>query len=368
MTTSTSSTNFFRFTVICFAALIASCASAPKPDWFDEKKAHHTVTDDGGYAFKNVHLEDTDKTFFDFLRMRFGGDEAWADPFANNSALAKQVRTQPVDINLINNPTERPQVTWLGHSSFLIQYQNFNILTDPIFADRASPVSFAGPKRYVPHVIDYEELPPIDIVVISHNHYDHLDKLATQILGDTPMYYVPLGLAQWYESQGVASDRVIEMDWWQTQKFTQNIAIKALPSQHWSARGLNDRFESLWASWAIQFNDFTLWFGGDTGYNEHVFTPIGDHLEQVDLALIPIGAYAPRWFMKDYHADPTEAVKIHQDVNAKFSVGMHWGTFPLTAEPPIEPAAKLRTALNTLSVSPDDFITLDIGQSISIDE
>lgn len=355
-----------RFTAIGIALLVgvtlfnlSACASEPLPEWFDPEKQHHALNEEGEVYFRNLYLKDKDKSFFDFLSMRFFGEDEWAD----HRALANTVATQDVDMALISEASQMPQITWLGHSTFLIQYQGKTILTDPIFADRASPYSFAGPKRYIRHVMDYQQLPPIDIVIISHNHYDHLDENAVEVLGNQPHYYVPLGLADWFISQGISPSSVTEKDWYEETTASSDVTITALPSQHWSARGLGDRFSTLWASWLIAMGDITLWFGGDTGYNSRLFKEIGQQVGPVDIAIIPIGAYAPRWFMQDYHVNPAEAVRIHQDLNASLSIGMHWGTFPLTAEPPAEPPLRLAEALDNANIPPHQFVTLAVGES-----
>ena len=338
--------------VLACVVLCAGCA-VHKSELPNKRPAHHTAT-----GFKNLHIDDPQKTFFDFLQMRFFGDQRWAD----HAALAAQVPSQPVALDAIQTPTKRLQVTWLGHSTFLLQYKGINILTDPIFSDRASPLSFVGPKRYIPHVVDYAALPPIDAVVISHNHYDHLDTRTIEQLSAQAHFYVPLGLAAWFADRGVATQRVTELDWWQASDFG-DVRFQALPSQHWSARGLGDRFNTLWASWSIRIADKLIWFAGDTGYNATQFKQIGEHLNGPDLALIPIGAYAPRWFMQAYHVNPQEAVKIHQDVGAKTSIGMHWGTFPLTAEPPQEPPTKLHEALQEAGLDTKAFSTMVVGET-----
>lgn len=339
------------------------------------KKGHYTS--DG---FKNLYVEDNDKNFFDFLEMRFLSDEKWAD----HASLADQVPIQAVDVERLHAKSnmqpesDQPLVTWLGHSMFLVQHNKLTLLTDPIFSDRASPLSFAGPKRYVEHAMDYAELPDIDIVVISHNHYDHLDNdtieqlAARSALQVSPIqFYVPLGLKAHLSNEGVNPNEVTEMDWWSkalAKNAFSSAEIQALPSQHWSARGLSDRLQTLWASWSINFGDFTVWFAGDTGYNDIQFKQIGDTLGKVDLALIPIGGYAPRWFMQKYHINPNEAVKIHEDVNAIKSIGMHWGTFPLTAEEPGEPVKVLAQEKLAKGMSEGSFISLSIGESIVIEQ
>ncbi len=347
--------------VLLAMALVASCSFTPTEQALDGAPEHHTTR-----GFKNLYIEDPSKTFFSFLWMRMFGDEPWAD----HEKTASQVPFQMLELDRVENPSaDKMQVSWLGHSTFLVQYQGINLLTDPIFSNRAAPTSWAGPKRYTPHVVDYSLLPPIDYVVISHNHYDHLDDTAVKLLGNRPLYLVPLGVADWFLDQGIKADRVQELDWWQTVDPAltgEAIRVEAQPSQHWSARGLFDRRETLWASWRVQMGDRSLWFAGDTGYNPILFKEIGRKSGPVDLALIPIGAYDPRSFMQTYHVDPDEAVMIHQDIGAARSIGMHWGTFPLTAEEPMDPvrrlaAAKLREGLGMM-----EFQALDLGQTIEL--
>ena len=261
----------------------------------------------------------------------------------------------------IQSHSDNLRVNWLGHSTFLLQWKGVNILTDPIFANRASPVSFAGPLRYVPHVIDYKDLPPIDYVIISHNHYDHLDKTAVNLLGNSVIYLVPLRLKAWLQENNISSDRIKELDWWDTISFT-NAVFKALPSQHWSARGLFDRRKTLWASWRINLKGASIWFAGDTGYNDKQFREIGDKLGPVDLALIPIGGYLPRPFMRPYHVDPYEALKIHKDVKAKKSIGMHWGTVILSLEPIMDPPKRFKANAEKYGFKKDDAIVFKIGE------
>ena len=341
-------------------SLLASCTITPADTALQGAPLHHTTR-----GFKNIHIEDPNKTFFSFLWMRTFGKEPWAD----HSATAGQVPFQMLELNRVNNPAAEMQVSWLGHSTFLIQYQGLNILTDPIFSDRASPVSFSGPKRYVPHVVDYSRLPPIDFVIISHNHFDHLDDTAVKLLGSRPHYFVPLGVRDWVLDQGIDPGKIQELDWWQTADTARTgpkLRVEAQPSQHWSARGLYDRRKSLWASWHLTVGEKTLWFAGDTGYNPVQFKEVGRKNGPVDLALIPIGAYDPRSFMKTYHVDPDEAVMIHKDINARQSIGMHWGTYPLTAEEPMDPPVRLAAARLREGMSLLEFHTMDIGQTVTL--
>lgn len=347
--------------IIIMALMLSGCASNNNAS-DESQKAHHTSN-----GFQNLYLDDPDKGLFDFLRMRFLGEDEWADHFA----LAGTVNVQAVDIaNLVSPPNS--QITWLGHSTFLIQHNKVAILTDPIFSDRASPTSFAGPKRYTAHAMDYTKLPPIDWVVISHNHYDHLDTLSIRqlakqsLMQESPIQFaVPLGLKALLISNNIQGENIHELDWWQ-QRQQDTVLIEALPSQHWSSRSLSDVRQTLWASWAITIDGYKIWFAGDTGYNDIQFTQIGEHLGSVDLALIPIGAYAPRWFMKPYHVNPEEAISIHNDVNSAFSIGMHWGTFSLTAEAPVAPVEELAKQRALKNISEQAFITMDIGQTLTL--
>lgn len=344
------------------AAVLASCAITPAERAIEGAPAHHTSR-----GFKNLYIEEPNKSFFSFIRMRLFGGHPWAD----HEKTAGDVPFQMLELGRVNNPPlNQLQVSWLGHSTFLIQYRGINILTDPMFSDRASPTSFAGPKRYTRHVLDYENLPRIDYVVISHNHYDHLDDTAARLLGNGPEYMVPLGLKDWFVGQGVSEDRIHVFDWWQKHQasVSQHIRFTAQPSQHWSARGLFDRRATLWASWRIELEDHSIWFAGDTGYNDRLFKEIGAAAGPVDLALIPIGAYDPRVFMQTYHVDPDEAVAIHQDIGAAQSIGMHWGTYPLTAEEPMDPPRRLAAAREREGMAESEFRALDLGQTVLIEK
>lgn len=285
----------------------------------------------GRFADRNPYVTPKDTNAIDFFMMRWFGDDPWADQlqeYANNPELVPQTT---IDLGVLLQPSTQPQLTWLGHATFLLQYQGLNILTDPILSERASPLSFAGPERITPAPLRPKALPPIDVVVISHNHYDHLDEETIAGLGPQVNYMVPLGLTEWFVEQGIGPERVHEFDWWQQLSFGP-LTVTATPSQHWSARSLFDKNETLWASWHLQIDDWQVWFGGDTGYNPHQFKEIGARFPNIDDALIPIGAYLPRWFMKPQHVNPQEALLIHQDLAATRSYAMHWGTYQLAAE------------------------------------
>jgi len=346
-------THLKRLCLLLITFALLSCKNT-ELNVANSRPAHHTDT-----GFRNLYIEPIDKGPFTFMKMKYFGDE----PFADQEQQAHQVPIAKPDMATLAMPNKQPQITWLGHSTFLIQHQGINILTDPILSQRASLVDFAGPKRLVALPIRYQDLPPIDYVIISHNHYDHLDARSIELLGNAPIYLVPLRLKNWFIGEGIDPARILEFDWWDSMAM-KGMTATATPSQHWSARGLFDRFETLWAAWHLQLDDFSLWFAGDTGYNATQFKEIGQRWQNIDIALIPIGAYGPRWFMEAQHVDPEQAVRIHNDVGARLSIGMHWGTFQLTSEPILEPVQRLDAAVNSGMLSSGNFITLAIGETL----
>jgi N-acyl-phosphatidylethanolamine-hydrolysing phospholipase D len=318
----------------------------------EEKALHHTK--DG---FQNPYVEKKKRGFFKYMKMRYFSNEKFADYEAN----AHKVPRVETDIAAIQHPMDALQVTWIGHATILIQYNGVNILTDPMFSDRASPVSFLGPKRYNPPALQIEDLPPIDYIVISHSHYDHLDQNTVQQIGSRAKWLVPLGLQKWFVRAGVNAENIMEFDWWDLRQFAKT-TITATPAQHWSARSLWDRNKTLWASWILQIDDKTIWYSGDTGYNPKQFKEIGEKFNTINLALISIGAYEPRWFMKDMHINPEEAVQIHLDIKSEHSIAVQWGTFQLTSEPIDDPPLKLREALAEKNIPTGKFEFMKIGE------
>ncbi len=317
------------------------------------RPAHHTA---GG--FRNPHLPERGR-FLDFLRWRLGlgprEEAAWS---ADGSAYCPRVRAP--NLNHLHHPDPaRLTVTWIGHSTFLVQTGGLNILTDPIFSERASPVAFVGPKRVVPPGVPFEQLPPIHVAIISHNHYDHLDARTIARLGPQTHYFVPLGLAKWFQNQGL--NRVTELDWWESASFGP-LRFQAVPAQHFSLRTLWDANETLWCGWVLEGPAGRVFFTGDTGYSPD-FREIGRRLGPMRLSLIHLGGYRPRWFMQPMHCNPREAVRIHQDVGSQQSIGMHWGTFPLTDEPLGEPPHLLGQALKEAGIPASEFTVLDFGET-----
>ncbi|MDO3720651.1 MBL fold metallo-hydrolase [Marinobacter sp. chi1] len=267
------------------------------------------------------------------------------------------------DGHLLIDPPAQPQLVWLGHASFLFQYRGLNVLTDPVLSERASPFRLVGPKRYTPPALTVSEMPPIHLVLISHNHYDHLDEATVRQLhrrfGDKLRFCMPMGLRRWFEKRGIHN--LVELDWWQSASLSANNEVFCLPAQHFSGRTATDTNTSLWCSWLLDMDGFRFYFGGDTGYGR-VFQDIGELFAPIDLALLPIGAYDPRWFMAPVHVAPEEAVKIHQDIGARQSVAMHWGTFVLTDEPMDEPPRRLRMALENQGLSESVFRVMQHGE------
>lgn len=269
----------------------------------------------------------------------------------------------------------QPAVTWIGHATVLAQLGGLNVLTDPIFSERASPFSFVGPKRSQPPALSLATLPRIDVVLISHNHYDHLDLESVRALAlqkdGAPLYLVPMGNAAWFQALGISN--VVEMAWWQSHR-VQNVEFVFTPVQHWSGRSLGDRLQTLWGGFAVLAPDSHLYFGGDTGYSGD-FKRTRERFASrqtpaqgggFDIALLPIGAYEPRDFMRDQHVNPAEAVQIHRDLGAKRSMAMHFGTFELTNESLDEPPKALVQAKAEQGVADDAFTVLAVGQTLRL--
>jgi L-ascorbate metabolism protein UlaG (beta-lactamase superfamily) len=271
-----------------------------------------------------------------------------------------QVRT---DAAALKANRGEPAITWIGHASFLLQLGGLNVLTDPHFSARASPVQFAGPKRIVALPIEVDELPRIDVVLVSHNHYDHLDVDSVKRLAGmatSPLFLVPLGLKAWFNEIGIS--RVEEYDWWQSAA-SGGLRFTLVPVQHWSKRTLWDTNRTLWGGWVIEGAGLKVIHTGDLGYSRDA-RDIGERLGPFDLALIPIGAYAPRWFMKTMHVDPAEAIQIRADLRARRAIGMHWGTFEnLTDEPLDEPPTVLAAQRAAAGLAPDQFDVMKIGET-----
>jgi N-acyl-phosphatidylethanolamine-hydrolysing phospholipase D len=232
-----------------------------------------------------------------------------------------------------------PTVTWVGHSTFLVQLEGVNILTDPHWGDRASPVGFTGPRRLVPPGLRFGDLPPVHAVLISHDHYDHLDAETVDRLAREhhPRFFVPLGLRAWLAERGITD--VVELDWWDSVQF-DGLSIVCTLAQHSSGRGLTDQNLRLWSSWVVVAPAKRFFFAGDTGYDPRLKV-IGERFGPFDLAAIPIGGYSSFQTGHPNHVNPEEAIQLFEDIRGRLLVPMHWGTFAMNREPFREPPDRL---------------------------
>ncbi len=333
-----------KLSALIFTALLSSCTSQPHAK---------TSAPFDGVKFDNIEPFE-DKSVFDLLTWKIGSmskSTPWPDKV--DSEQFKPGRQRSI----------KPIITVINHASVLIQADNLNILTDPHYSLRASPVQFTGPKRVVKPGITFDDLPSIDIVLISHNHYDHLDLDTLKRLKekDEPQFIVGLKTKSLLEENGIKT--VIELDWWQS--ITANkTKITFVPSQHWSARGVFDKREMLWGGFFIE-NSHKIYFAGDTGYGKF-FKQIREKLGKPDLSLIPIGAYEPRWFMKDAHLNPEDSLKAFQDLKSKKMIGIHFGTFKLTDEGYTDPIDTLYDEIKKLNIDPLKVIIPTFGKPYSI--
>jgi L-ascorbate metabolism protein UlaG (beta-lactamase superfamily) len=320
-------------------------------------KSHHTP--DG---FRNLYPHPSKGSFWKWQwdRLRHGVP---ADPAGGYGFPSRQP-----DIEFLKSNRSEATLTWLGHATFLLQLGGANILTDPHLTERASPLSIAGPKRHMAPPLDFDELPHIDIVVVSHSHYDHLDRPTLQRLakqpGGPPRYFVGLGLKQWADDEGIPN--VSELDWGDSLE-AKGLKLHYVPVQHWSQRSLWDRNRTLWGAWVIEHDGRKYFFGGDFGYSQDL-ADAAARFDGFDLAMIPVGSYEPRWFMKPHHVNPEEAVQAHKDLKARFSVGMHWGTFRLTDELLDEPPVRLAEALARENLSAERFFLMQHGETRRLSE
>ncbi len=307
---------------------------------------------------------DAKKTLFDVLKWRLTSPRAsWPDFIDDNAVPGIAPR--------VDDATMR--ITMINHVTLLIQAAGLNILTDPVFSQRVSPFRFSGPKRHRAAGIAIDALPPIDLVLVSHAHYDHLERASLDTIehAHAPRYLTPLRNADLLPVPAQRDGRVQECGWNETYVIAPQLEIVTLPAQHWSARGLHDRNRRLWGAFLLRLilRDGTrrqIYFAGDTGYNGH-FSDVFARYGAVDAALLPIGAYEPRWFMKMQHMNPSDAVQAHLDLQARQSIGMHFGTFQLTDEAIDQPEKDLADALVQAGVDRHTFIAPKNGQTIVIE-
>ncbi len=306
-----------------------------------------------GTTFENPGNVPT-KDFFDVMKWYFQRDQGeWNEVPEEEITFAERP-----DDNVISGL----KITYVNHSTFLIQTAGVNILTDPVWSKRVSPMSFTGPKRFRPAGVRFEDLPPIDLIIISHNHYDHLDISTLKKLNEKfePRVIVPLGVDVYLNQEGIQN--TIPLDWEENQPIDSDITVHSVQAQHFSARGLFDRDKTLWSGYVIDTPSGSVYFAGDTGYGDF-FTNIGENHPDIKVGLIPIGAYKPRWFMKPMHVNPEEAIQIHKDVGAEISFGMHFGTFPLADDGMKDPENDFAKAMQQSENAGVNFKLLTEGDS-----
>ncbi|KAK3075107.1 hypothetical protein LTR53_001861 [Teratosphaeriaceae sp. CCFEE 6253] len=383
------------------SAIVSSPAQASRQPSDVGERAHHNKH---GKGFVNPWPSYTETAGLRILSQiiwaRITG--AWKDPDTTPPTVPV-MRPQ----FLPTRQTNKLRATWLGHACYYVEFPGgLRVLFDPVFTDRCSPFSFMGPKRYTEMPCQVDDIPYIDAVVISHNHYDHLSHPTIQKISQlhpNAHYFVGLGNKAWFKNMGMKDSHVTEMDWWEEKELKLSPAqrgegsakqadiaatIGCLPCQHTSARTPFDKARTLWASWSIASGGKSVWFGGDTGYrtvpalpkNEFdygekyahlphcpAFAQIGALRGPFDLGLIPIGAYDPRWIMSPMHANPYDSVNIFADTKCRRALGIHWGTWVLTSEEVMEPPKVLKQALKWKGLDADAFGTCDIGESREID-
>lgn len=307
-----------------------------------------------GKRFFNPNI-DTDRSLGDLWRWR----------------RSRRPTAWPVVVTSVEHPPAAPVVhdggivsTYIGQATFLIQCAGFNILTDPVFSVRASPLGWLGPKRVRDPAISMDRLPPIHLVLLSHNHYDHMDLPTLRDLHTrwAPKIVTGLGNDAYLAVRGVGG--AVALDWWQDCEPLPGMRVTFVPAQHWSSRGLFDKRATLWGGHVLQSGEGRLYFAGDTGYPAH-FSEIRQRLGEPDVALLPIGAYEPRWFMGPQHMNPDDAVRAHLDLGAHLSIAMHFATFPLTDEGIDEPVRDLDQARLHHGVAPERFIVPEFGRPVT---
>ena len=337
-------------TALVVAIAVAGCVGAggPKPG----AQAHHRER-----GFANTNPEYARPPFW--TRISFFVSRIYASTFHPRSIELPRVVN---DGRSLRENTSRATVTWVGHATLLIQVDGVNILTDPQWSDRASPMSFAGPKRFTPPGLPFEALPPVHIVLISHDHYDHLDVATVRRLAAThrPRFFVPRALKAWFAGLGI--DDVVELDWWES-RVERGLTLTAVPAQHFSGRTPWSQNRTLWSGWTVAARAKRFYFAGDTAYYEPYFKEIAARLGPFDVAALPIGAYLPPVIMRASHTSPEEALRAFGDVGGQHFVPIHWGTFDLADEPLDDPPRRLEAEARRLGLGPDRVWIMKHGET-----
>ena len=332
------------------------------------KPSHHRR---GGFTNSNPEIEIGNYPWHEMVWRTARGDfTPQSAPQGGYKKFAKDW-SMPVDHAQLAQRQESPVVTWLGHVTILLHVAGLNILTDPTLADFAGPYGRVGAPRRVPAPLTAAELPPIDIVLISHNHYDHLcDATIAQLMQarQSPRFFVPLGLKAWFDAREIPN--VVELDWWDEIALQDDLKLTFTPAQHWSRRTPFDTNATLWGGFALEWqrgkaDAWRFLFPGDTGYSND-FKEIRRRLGAVDFLALPIGAYLPRDFMKPMHVNPDDAVRLMLDLGAKQAMGVHWGTFMLTQEAFDHPPRDLLTACHQHQLAPERIWVMKHGETRAI--
>ena len=327
-----------------------------------EVPSHHDPR--GGFHNPWPGARGAEKRFGDFLRWRLERLRASLPPNPPDSAFPRKISTL-----VTNQAPDSVAITWVGHSTFIIQIAGTNLLTDPMWSLRSSPVQWMGPVRMTRPGIAFEDLPDVHGVLLSHDHYDHLDSTTVKRIArryPQAPWYAPLGHAGYLEALGVRS--VHELDWWQQTELDGYAAVQltCLPVQHWTRRLRSPAYSRLWCSWSIASANCKLYFAGDSGYCP-AFREIGERVGPFTAALLPIGAYEPRWFMRFAHMNPEESLQAYWDLRAREFIAMHWGTFRLTDEDPLEPPARIRAAWQDAKLPADRLHVPAFGETIVLE-
>lgn len=345
--------------ILALGLLAGGCAH--QNPYFDARKSHHRPEGFANNYPSNPAYQRPARGFFESWAARIRN---WTQDAAVRAPL-EPIETVAPDLAFIHANRSEPALTWIGHATFLFQSgTGVNILTDPVFDERASPLSFAGPKRHQAPGVALADLPRIDVILISHSHYDHLSKASLRALyrqaGGPPLLVAPLGIDIWLAKNVTEGDRsrIVKLDWWEKTAY-RGLELHLLPVHHWSARSLWDRNATLWGGFAVTRPGFSFFFSGDLGYSKDILD-IAARFDGFDLAAIGIGAYQPLWY-RSSHVSPDEALRIHRELRVKRSVGMHWGTYPMGQERLDDAPRDLATARRAQGVLDDAFFVMRHG-------